>query len=279
MDIWIIRDGEKIGPIHDFEVRHQIEDGKLLATTPAWHEGLPNWKPLGEIDLFSREFLLKPPIEIEPDIVESSPPQFQESGPPPIPAPPVLARRFWARWFDLITYAGIWWICMWAAGRDIGSALRNPWILLPHYIPWFVLEAFLIQRFATTPGKWLMGLRVLNRNGSKLSLAQSTRRSARVLFTGIGFGWDLLAIFCQLLSYFTAKRIGNALWDYAGGHQVVAEPLKAPRILAMIVLFYAALQLQLIVVIPYMIDAVGTQFPQLKEEFNKNPPWHLPKNS
>jgi hypothetical protein len=60
MDIWIIRNGEKTGPIHDYEVRHKIEDGQLEPTTPAWHEGLPAWMPLGEIDLFRREFQLHP---------------------------------------------------------------------------------------------------------------------------------------------------------------------------------------------------------------------------
>jgi uncharacterized RDD family membrane protein YckC len=281
MDIWIIRDGEKIGPIHDFEVRHQIEDGRLLASTPAWHDGLSNWKPLGEIDLFSREFLLPPTTSFQ-SLPDDSLFLNQKPGPPPVLVAPVLARRFWARWFDLVLYAGIWWICMWALGRDIASALRNPWIMLPHFIPWFVIEAFLIQHFATTPGKWLMGLRVLNRDGTKLNLAQSSRRCARVLFTGIGFGWDMLAIFCQLLSYFTTKRIGSSLWDYAGGHQVISEPIRASRIIALIVIFYAAIQLQLIVLIPYVVDdkvldAIGTSYPTLKEQFIKNPPWHLPK--
>ena len=54
MDIWIILDGEKIGPIHDFEIRRKIEAGELSATTPAWHEGLAAWKPLVEIELFTR---------------------------------------------------------------------------------------------------------------------------------------------------------------------------------------------------------------------------------
>ncbi len=55
MDIWIIQNGEKIGPIHDFDVRKMIENGELPAATPAWHEGLTAWKPLVEISLFERE--------------------------------------------------------------------------------------------------------------------------------------------------------------------------------------------------------------------------------
>jgi len=35
----------------------------------------------------------------------------------------------------------------------------------------------------------------------------------------------------------------------------------------------------MIVVAPYVFDAAGKTFPSLKEPFDKNPPWHLPKNS
>ena len=44
---------------------------------------------------------------------------------------------------------------MWASGRDIGMILQHQWIIRFHYVPWFVLETFLLHRFATTPGKWL----------------------------------------------------------------------------------------------------------------------------
>ena len=56
MEIWYIRDGEKLGPFHDFEIRRKITAGELPPTTPAWHEGLGAWKPLEEIDIFKREF-------------------------------------------------------------------------------------------------------------------------------------------------------------------------------------------------------------------------------
>ena len=98
---------------------------------------------------------------------------------------------------------------MWATGRDIGATLANPWIILFLYVPWFVLETILLHRFGTTPGKWLLGIRVVNNDGSLLSLAEATRRSARVLFIGIGFGLDLIAIVCQIMAWFTTKRLGR----------------------------------------------------------------------
>ena len=278
MDIRIIQNGEKVGPIHDFDVRKKIEHGELPATTPAWHDGLAAWKPLVEIDLFAREF--ERPIEVR-DPPEAPPADDEEErlAPPALPDAPVLLRRFWARWFDLYLFAGVWWIVLWAAGRDIEATLTNPWVMLFQYVPWFVLETFLLHRFATTPGKWLLGMQVVNNNGTRLDLAEATRRSARVLFIGLGFGWGPLSLVCQLLALFNAKNLGRPLWDHAGGHRVTATPLNPLRIVAYVFLLFAALQLQMIVVAPYVLEAASKAFPSLKEQFDKNPPWHLPKNS
>lgn len=274
MDVWIIQNGEKTGPLHDFEIRRKIEDGELPASTPAWHEGLDAWKPLVEIDLFRREFD-KPPAPPGKDFEPSAP----SPAPPPVPDQPHLVRRFWARWLDLYLYAGLWWIAMWAVGRDIGMILENQWIILFHYVPWFVFETFLIHRFGTTPGKWLLGIRIVNNDGTQLTLAESTRRCARVLFIGLGFGWGILALICQLMSWVTTKRLGRPLWDQAGGHRLEAAPLGPLRLVAYVFILSAALQLQMIVVAPYVMETAGRTFPSFKEQFEENPPWHLPKRN
>lgn len=279
MEIWIIRDGEKVGPLHDFEIRRKITSGELPASTPAWHEGSGDWKPLIEIDLFKREFeLVSPAVDSPPPVVESLPTEDRQA--PKAPKPPVI-RRFCARWLDLMFYSGIWWLGMWAAGQDIGAALINPWIMFFHYVPWFVLESVLLHRFGTTPGKWLLGLKVVNLDDSRLDLSAATRRSMRVLFTGIGFGFNYLAFFCQILSLVVTKRIGTTLWDHTGGHKVIAAPLKHIRVLFFVILFFVAIQLQTIVipVSPAMVEKMDQMLPGFKAEYEKNPPWHLPKRN
>jgi uncharacterized RDD family membrane protein YckC len=280
MDIWIIRDGEKFGPLHDFEVRRKIIDGEFTATTPAWHEGLEAWKPLAEIPLFSREFeLLATDQGFEPCLNPISPPVRPDAPqtPPPLPSKPIFIRRFWARWFDLTLYSGVWWLAMWAAGQNIEAALRNPWVMFFQYVPWFALEALLIHYHATTPGKWLLGLKVVNLDSTRLDLAASTRRSMRVLFTGIGFGWYFLSVFCQGMSYFVAKRLGNTLWDQSGGHRVESALLTPLRIGTFVLLFFGAVQLQMIVISPYLLEEAGKNLPTVKKAYEDNPPWHLPK--
>ena len=302
MDIWIIRNGEKIGPIHDFDVRRKINTAELTPDTPAWHQGLGAWRPLGEIDLFRREFELPTTPEQDPPAAspEAAPTSESDTAthhpaeethtqpedspapkhtPPPLPAKTAYGRRFWARWFDLSLYSSFWWLGMWTAGQDIKAALTNPWIMFVQYVPWFAIEALLIQRFGTTPGKWLLGLKVVNLDDSPLDLNAAIRRSVRVLFTGIGFGWGLLAVFCQAMSLVVAKRLGTPLWDHSGGHRVTVAPLRPAKIVALPILFFLALQMQLIVIFPYMVEIAGESFPSLKQRYEKNPPWHLPKKS
>jgi hypothetical protein len=39
---------------------------------------------------------------------------------------------------------------------------------------------------------------------------------------------------------------------------------------------FAALQLQLIVVAPFVMENMKKNFPSMSEHIEKNPPWHLP---
>jgi uncharacterized RDD family membrane protein YckC len=281
MEIWIIRDGEKVGPIQDYEVRRKIETGELTRDVPAWHEGLATWRPLVEIPLFKDEFdwvhlgdLSADPL-LDEERAALRPPR--PGGPPPLPAAQVLGRRFWARWLDIHCYLAIWWLTMWASGRDIEGMLTNLLLLGLQLVPWFIAESILLHRFGTTPGKWLLGLRVTNVDGSPLTLAAATLRSFRILIVGIGFGWAPLALLYHAFNFFLIKRLGNPLWDHAGGHRVRAEPLVGWRIITVILLLFLAIQLQWAVVAPYMIKNAVETFPAFKETFEKNPPWHLPE--
>ena len=278
MEIWIVKDGERSGPYQDFEVRRRINAGEWDENTPAWHEGMKEWGVLGGIEYFKREFQKEPEPVKPPSLGEVAMEKHPEQGIASAADSKLrLGRRFWSRWFDLYLYEGIWWIGMWAMGRDIGALHDQTWVMILHFLPWFALEVVLLHRFGTTPGKWLMGLSVLNRDGSRMSLAESMRRAWRVYFIGIGMGWGFLALICQLMALVGTKRLGMPIWDHAGGHQVVAEPLRGARVGAFVCLWFVALQMQMAVVSPYVIERVGKMFPSIKETYERNPPRHLPK--
>lgn len=272
MDIWIIRDGEKTGPFHDFEIRRKIETGELPASTSAWHQGLDAWKPLAEIDIFTREFEL-------PREPESDPEPVARTTPPPLPIQTYYLRRFWARGLDLSIYSALWWFGMWIARQDISAVMVDPWVMFLHYVPWFVIETLIIHRFGATPGKWLLGLSVKNLDESRLEVSASLSRSVRILFIGIGFGWFPLSVFCEILSLFIARRLGSPLWDHLGGHRVDAAPLNPLRILVFVAIFAASSSLQTAIVLPAYFKLNPKELESFPPEFKDGFFWRLPDRS
>lgn len=273
MDVWIIENGEKAGPFHDFDIRRRIEDGELPGATPAWHDGLAAWTTLKDMPVFAREFDQRPATLEEPEPSAPPPPR---TSPPPLPQRPVLIRRFWARWLDLYVFAAFWWLGMWAGGRDIHAALVSPWFFLLHYVPWFVIESVLLHRFGFTPGKWLLGLRVVNDDGSLLTLAQAVRRSIRVFFLGLGLGFPGLTLVCQLMAYYTGTRFGRTLWDNVAGHRVISTPLHPLRVTAYVYLLAAALFLQGLILAPHVYPQLikaAEEFPGLRKLLEDTQPW------
>ena len=131
MDFWLIRNGEKTGPLPDYEIRSKIESGELGPDDPAWSDGMSNWVPLKTIALFSE--LFERPIEMaEPGPINNEPPPLPDQ-----PDPPAVYRRFWARWFDLFVYGALWWLAMWSSGKDLKALLVSPWRPVLHLVPLF----------------------------------------------------------------------------------------------------------------------------------------------
>lgn len=289
MEIWLIRNGEKSGPYPDYDINSRIRSGGIEKTTMVWYEGLAEWMPLGELEMFREEFEKE---DFRSSMAEELPEEAEQAAyskkvnpkPPPLPVAGAkveayFLRRFAARWFDLFVYAGVWWLAMYLAGRDIGAALASPWVLLSIYVPWFLLEAWLIHRFGRTPGKWLMGLSVVNPDGSEIPLKAAIWRSVRVMVTGVGFGWGMLAIFCQAISWFATKKLGKPVWDYLGGHEVKAEPVKVVRVVALVILLMGAMQLQAAVTGPYFTDEMMERFPAMRKYMEEGRKWHFPKQT
>jgi hypothetical protein len=273
MQIWIIINGEKQGPFADFEVRRHISNGQYTGETIAWHEGLSEWMPLAQISVFEREFT---PEAREIGNV-SARPQEELPAAGAARAESYWLRRFWARWLDIYLLTGVLWLVLYASHVDIGFILDTPWLMLLIYFPWVPCEIWLISGCATTPGKWLMGLRVVNDDGSRLDLRQSTLRAVRVYFLGIGMGWGVVSPICQALSLIQARSTGKCLWDFHSKHRVEARPWQWFRLPIYGIALMMALQMQFIVVAPYVIEEAIQEYPEMAEWIEKSPPKHLPK--
>lgn len=268
MDYWIIREGEKAGPYPDYEIRSKIQHGDLEKDSRVWSVGLNGWTKLEDMESFREEFGKRDPrSETPPPLPEPEEVNAEQASDSAVKPRSYIARRFWARWLDLTAYGSLWWLAMYFSGRDIGAALNNVWVLLPMYVPWFVLESWLLHKYGTTPGKWLMGLRVRNEDGSLLTLSAAIKRSLRVLVSGIGFGWQFLSAICQLMSWFTTRRIGKPIWDYLGEHKVVAQPVVPAKIAVMVLVFAISLFLRFAVQGRHIEKALVASRPETKEQY------------
>ncbi|MDH4185003.1 MAG: RDD family protein [Nitrospinota bacterium] len=136
--------------------------------------------------------------------------------------------RLWARFVDyfLLGYAVIW-----------AAYLVDPYFseeapelyLLSTIFSVFFLEAALISFAGDTPGKWLLGVRVRDKEGGKLRLATSIARVFRVII--YGFGMNIGGLFVIPSFYHRLMERGITPWDKRLGVVVSHEKIGPARAL------------------------------------------------
>jgi hypothetical protein len=107
MDLWIAKDGQKLGPFSHDDVIHFLQQSRFSPGDLAWREGLQSWVPLGQI------------LPLAPSDPSGSPltPGTEIEGPEPTSG----IVSFWvgivgiAYWVILLTLAGL------AALKGLGS--------------------------------------------------------------------------------------------------------------------------------------------------------------
>lgn len=78
------------------------------------------------------------------------------------------------------------------------------------------LTAWMLSAWGTTPGKWLMGMRVEAGHGALLTYQEALQREWDVLRYGYGFGIPFYAIWRQYISYRDYGKYDDLFWE-AGG--------------------------------------------------------------
>lgn len=237
MQIWLIEDGQKEGPFLDFEIRSRIHSGELTQERKIWHSDLDGWTPLGEVDLFSHEFeekvvtaenvndylaeLEKEDAAGDPAVADSA----QEAA-NKLPQPPPelhLWRRFGARWFDYTLYLLLLMLVILLTRGDIVALKADPKFAFAAILPFVFFESLSLTFWGTTPGKWLVGLKVRNASDGKLTPGHSIMRSLRVMILGMGFGQEILLLVCHAISAWLGFKKKIVLWDSPVGTQVVID--------------------------------------------------------
>jgi len=144
-------------------------------------------------------------------------------------------RRFLARGIDLAVLGGIGWALLSAIGLRFGiwqlgdpqAELENVALFVPALmaLATLPLEALMVGILGYTPGRLLLGLRVVDRNGSPPGISLGFQRAGRVALIGqalLIFPFNLIA---YGLGFATLVQKGRTHWDQALDLQVRATPI------------------------------------------------------
>lgn len=163
--------------------------------------------------------------------------------PPSVPAsdrvepPRIPWRRYFARGIDLglIQLAGYAVLAL-GFGIDIAN-MHDLLDLLLGMFCWVILipiEALLLARFGTTPGKWLWGIRVEHADGRHLTPTEAFDRTCKVFRYGAGFALPIYGAWREYKSY---RLVTDGLpTDWDEGCTIVLRDERAWRIAAYIAL-------------------------------------------
>jgi uncharacterized RDD family membrane protein YckC len=85
---------------------------------------------------------------------------------------------------------------------------------------YFVLEALALSNFGATPGKALLGLRVMREDGSPIAFEAALGRGFRVWVFGLAIGFPIVSLFAMARAKANLETNHTTSWDSAAGSSV-----------------------------------------------------------
>lgn len=122
-------------------------------------------------------------------------------------------RRFFARRLDFILYIFLWnlfWICV-LGNRDMSHEALS---IIVGLLLMFVLEPVLLSVFGTTPGKWILGLYVIELGGAKPDYVLCRQRTMSMMWHGLGLEIPGYSWFRMYKSYKSNVSREDLVWEY-----------------------------------------------------------------
>lgn len=125
-------------------------------------------------------------------------------------------RRFFARCLDVLICTAIYDIIIGAIFRV--NLLDRSFLtgLVDIYLVFgilFLLEPLLLNRFGTTPGKWIFGISLQKTDGSHLSYGEGLFRACHVFWRGYGLQIPIYNLVRLYKSYSLCAEGGEMPWD------------------------------------------------------------------
>ncbi|MBE0546237.1 MAG: RDD family protein [Rubrivivax sp.] len=208
---WYSLDGRRAGPISANDLRQLLIIGTLAQSTLVWKEGLSEWLPISQVEVFASILRALPP-ELPKALTEKDLRAVTSAGP---------WRRFFARIIDLwilaipTTFGAAYALASMYPAFAVwiqrpGSAFVLGWLLLPLTLS---AEAVVFGIFGTTPGKALLAIAVRTSTGTKLSFAEYVRRQIRLYWFGLGTGFPFVSVVTMALQRRRLKAGKQARYD------------------------------------------------------------------
>ena len=134
-----------------------------------------------------------------------------------IPEVHIPWRRFFARSLDFAVYSTLWNVFLalvmninFSDRSRVGNVLNDIAVL----IILFLLEPVLLSLLGTTPGKWILGIRVTDNEGQLLTYSDARSRTKSVLLHGMGLRIPFYSLY-RLWKSYKANNDGETLdWEY-----------------------------------------------------------------
>lgn len=125
-------------------------------------------------------------------------------------------RRYWARSLDLFLYGLLW--CAFAvlvlhSNLSRGGLSQNMFNTIMQMLVMLAVEPLLLNRFKTTPGKAVFGIRVTQENGERLTVSQGFSRTLGVLIKGMGLSIPIYSLYTYYKSYGRCEEREIQPWD------------------------------------------------------------------
>lgn len=203
-----------------------------------------------------------PVIECEDETLApvASPPRDKAIGPQrptnqPISESSSTVRpwiRFWARVIDYQCFGWVLIPVVFIAAQlapqftrsVFGSVHRDEfmvWSSLFITMFWVPVESMLLSSVGTTPGKWLLNVKI-SRHGTAIPFESALRRSLSVWYRGLGLGLPLVSLCTLCFARDKLQKNGITSWDKDEGFTVEHDTIGVTRG-AVAILFLASMLL------------------------------------
>ncbi|WP_374627474.1 GYF domain-containing protein [Pandoraea sp.] len=213
---WFEHGGNRAGPVTTAELRGRALAGDVTPQTLVWREGMIDWQRLADV----------PEIATLID-------DLRLAGP---------WARYFARCFDIVFVGGVLWLALTITrglnrGEALMPSLAEHGVLLTALFVFSLplIDAIIAAVFGNTPGKAMLGVRVVDARGKRASLPRYFGRNLLVGVVGLGFGIGLIAIGTQLWQFLRVRGGQAAAYDLWTKCRVLGRPVTDSQTIRFIV--------------------------------------------